>query len=94
MALALLSGGYVGWHVCLAFPSVSDEPATLPIAVGVVVAVVAGVLVFGLLYLFAWRRLRAYPGWLQLAWCVAFVVFVWLAYVVFRYRPPSLPWTG
>jgi hypothetical protein len=94
VVLALLSGGYVGWHVCLAFPSISDGPDILPVAVAAVVTVVVAVLVFGLLYRFAWRRLRYYPGWLPLAWCAACVVFVWLAYTVFRYRAPPCPWTG
>ena len=94
VALALLSGGYVGWHVCLAFPRISDGPDTLAVTVAGAVAVVGAVLIFGLLYRFAWRRLRCYPGWLPLAWCAACVVFVALAHTVFRYRPPPFPWMG
>ncbi len=92
VGLALSSAGYIGWRVCLAFPRVSDGLNTLPIAVGAAVAVVGAVLIFGLLYRFAWRRLRCYPGWLQLGWCIACVVFVVLAHTVFRYRPPRFPW--
>ena len=94
VALALLSGGYVGWHVCLAFPRISDGPDTLAVTVAAAVGLVLAVVVFGLLYRFAWRRLRCYPGWLPLAWCAACVVFVALAHTVFRYRPPPFPWMG